>query len=694
MDLSREHEASPDLDGRRASASRTGDDRMAAARERMIDRQLRARGIRSQRVLDAMRAVRRERYLPPELAEFAYADTALPIEQQQTISQPYIVAFMIDALRLDGGERVLEVGTGSGYAAAVLAHVAGDVFTIERHAPLAATARQRLQRDGLTNVHVHHGDGSLGWPEHAPFDAIVVTAGGPSVPRALQQQLAIGGRLVIPIGPDADSQQLVRVTRIAADRYREERLANVRFVPLVGAQAWDGPAVDGAGTAGAERTTPVAPATGTGALRDAIARSAEPFADVDSVDLEPLLRRIGDAKVVLLGEATHGSAEFYRFRDRLSRALIERAGFTIVAAEADWPDATRIDDYVRHRETPRRQWQAFARFPTWMWRNREFAAFVEWLRAHNLELPEQRRVRFAGLDLYALHRSIDAVLHHLDEVDPEAAAVARHRYGCLTPWQHDPAEYGRAVLTGGYRSCEPQVVSMLAELLRQRVDEQRQREQLFDATQNARLVADAERYYRTMYYGSHESWNLRDRHMTDCLHQLLAFHGDGAKAIVWAHNSHVGDARATEMSARDEWNLGQLCREELPAGAVHVVGFGTDHGTVAAASHWDGPMEVKLVQPAHPDSHERVCHDTGIASFVLPLRSPRDPRLPELLAAPRLQRAIGVIYRPETERVSHYFDAELARQFDELVWFDRTAAVEPLPARPLPGVPDTWPFGV
>lgn len=650
-------------------------------REQMVERQVRARGVTSAPVLRAMRTVRREGYVPSYLGEFAYEDSPLPIEAEQTISQPYIVGFMIEAMGLRGGERVLEIGTGSGYAAAVLGEIAGEVYTIERHARLAAIATERLARDGYRNVHVRCGDGTLGWPEMAPFAAIVVAAGGPRVPEALKQQLAIGGRLVIPIGDAAGHQQLVRVTRTGQERWHEVVLANVRFVPLIGAEGWRKPAGE---TVAEPVSTPIA---------NVVAVRAEPFASPENVDLAPLLRRIGQARVVLLGEATHGTAEFYRFRARLTRELVTRHGFTIVAAEADWPDAARVDHYVRDRRVPRGDWQAFARFPTWLWRNREFAAFVDWLRAHNLERPEANRVRFAGLDLYAMHHSIDAVLRHLDEVDPATAAVARQRYGCLVPWQQDPAAYGRAVLTGGYRSCERDVVGMLEDLLTQRLVTLRTAdERWFEALQNARLVAGAENYYRTMYYGSHESWNLRDRHMCDCLQHLIAFHGPQAKIVVWAHNSHVGDARSTEMSARGEWNLGQLCRQEFAKHEVYTLGFGTDHGTVACASYWGGPVEFKAVRTSHVDSYERVCHDSGVANFLLPLREPGILR--EQLSEPRLQRAIGVIYRPETERASHYVHAVLPEQFDEFVWFDKTTAVTPLPTSEVTGMPETWPFGV
>ncbi len=537
-------------------------------RHEMVESQIAARGVSSPRVLNAMRRVRREGYVPSYLGEFAYEDTPLPIEEEQTISQPYIVAFMVEALDLEGHERVLEIGTGSGYAAAVLAEIAAEVFTIERHAKLAELAESRLLRDGYENVHVRHGDGSLGWPDEAPFDAIIVAAGGPEVPASLKEQLAIGGRLVIPVGETVGLQKLVRVTRDSQEDYRRQTLGDVRFVPLVGQEGWK-----------EERTEQLprpTPAAAPRSLPRAIAAAALPLDNIEDASSDGLLERIGDARVVLLGEASHGTSEFYATRARITKELILRKGFDLVAVEADWPDATQIDHFVRDLNVPPAEWQAFARFPTWMWRNAETRAFVDWLRDHNAGIPHDDRVRFAGLDLYSLYTSIDAVLSYLDETDPAAAGLARQRYGCLTPWQKDPASYGRAAVSGEYRSCEPGVVKMLADLLAKRLEYARATgERFFDAVQNARLVTDAERYYRIMYYGSHQSWNLRDRHMFSSLLSLLDFRGPECKAVVWEHNSHIGDARATEMAARGELNVGQLCREQWGDG-VYSIGFGTD----------------------------------------------------------------------------------------------------------------------
>jgi protein-L-isoaspartate(D-aspartate) O-methyltransferase len=669
------------------------------AREQMVARHLRLRGITDPLVLEAFRTVPREAFLPPELAEFAYEDSALPIEEGQTISQPYIVAVTVQALGLTGGERVLEIGAGSGYAAAVLGQVAGQVYTVERIQSLAERAAENLQRAGCHNVHVACHDGTLGWPEHAPYDAIAVAAGGPEVPRALLSQLTIGGRLVIPVGSNTSSQVLIRVVREGEDDYREEPLTGVRFVPLIGAQGWSAP---GSQTpAELSGGSPPAAVLGSRGPITSLAKLVREAADpIDAVDVgvDAFLERVGDARLVLLGESTHGTSEFYEMRARISRALIERHGFGFVAVEADWPDAARVDTYVLGDPArPRPDFEPFSRFPTWMWRNREVDAFVGWLRGHNLQEPERdRRVGFHGLDLYSLFTSIDAVLTYLDDVDPDAAGVARARYGLLTPWQSDPASYGRAVLSGRYESAQDSVVATLVDMLRRRLDyADRDGERFFDAAQNARVVANAERYYRAMYYGSRESWNLRDRHMFDTLSSLLAFYGPESRGIVWEHNSHVGDARATEMGVRGELNVGQLSREAFGE-AAYLVGFSTDHGTVAAASDWGGPMEIKRVRPALEGSYERVFHESGVPAFFLHLRDPRRREVRDELRDPRLERAIGVIYRPETERHSHYFQAVLPEQFDEVVWFDETSAVTPLGStRPVSGgAHDTYPFGV
>jgi len=523
-------------------------------RKQMIDYQLAARGLRDQTVLNAVNAVPREEFVATELVEFAYSDSPLPIAASQTISQPYIVALMTAALELRPQDRALEVGTGSGYAAAVLAEIAQEVYTIERHKILADTARSKLKELGYSNIRVLYGDGTLGWPEFAPFDAIVVAAGAPEVPENLKQQLAIGGRLVIPVGSTLLTQKLLRVRRISEHEYQEEDLGGVRFVPLIGAAGW-------------EDETGVIPAGGQAeaSLPELIYQSSEHFARIEGVNLDNLLERIGDGRLVLLGEASHGTAEFYEMRARITRELIEKKGFNVIAVEADWPDAAHIDHYIHGTSPdPLLESTPFSRFPTWMWANHSVLEFTHWLKAHNekVEASEQQ-VGFDGLDLYSLYSSIEMVLNYLEKVDPETAQVARVRYGCLMPWASDPGMYGQVTITRQYRECEEDVLATLQDLLKKRMDySMADGERFFDAEQNARLVADAERYYRTMYYAENSSWNQRDQHMFDTLRSVLAFRGPESKAVIWEHNSHIGDARATQMSARGEFNIGQLVRQK------------------------------------------------------------------------------------------------------------------------------------
>ncbi|MGJ0508359.1 MAG: erythromycin esterase family protein [Methylocystis sp.] len=404
--------------------------------------------------------------------------------------------------------------------------------------------------------------------------------------------------------------------------------------------------------------------------------------------------RFANARVVLLGEATHGTSEFYRARAAITQTLIARHGFTIVAVEADWPDAARIDGYVRHHAASPRGGDAFSRFPTWMWRNVEVMDCLDWLRGHNAKLPAERRASFHGLDVYSLGASIAAVVGYLERVDPQMAHVARSRYACLTPWQEEPAEYGRAVLRGRQDSCEEKAIEQLVGLLAKRLEYMRDDgEAFFDAAQNARVVQAAEQYYRLMYRGARESWNLRDRHMFATLKAVMAHRGPDAKAVVWAHNSHIGDAAATAMGWSGEFNIGELCRTAFGHDAV-AIGFGTDRGAVAAASDWGGPMEVKTVTPAREDSYEYAFRKTGVARSLTDWRDRRSRALVEALSEPMLERAIGVVYRPETELLSHYFEAVLAEQFDAYVWFEETKPVTPLPVGRPHGAPDTYPFGL
>lgn len=649
-------------------------------RRRMVRNQIAARGIRNEAILSAFGEVPREVFVGEGMDEFAYEDTALPIPSGQTISQPFIIACMFDAAELGAEDRVLEVGAGSGYAAAVLSRIVGQVHAIERHqalAPQAAAARiEHLEYD---NCEILACDGLKGLPEEAPFDAILVSARFDTVPEALKRQLKVGGRLVIPVGEE-DVQQLTAITRTGEEEWTSQAITPVRFVPLLEGVV----AEDGSRSASDHRSMRAKP------LPEAIAQACEPLSAIDDEHFAVAFDRFAGKRIVMLGECSHGTHEFYAARAAITRRLVERHGFTIVAVEGDWPDAAAYHRFIREQEQPEGAKPPFQRFPTWMWRNTVMPPFLSDLREINASLPDGRKVGFYGLDIYNMSGSIEAILAYLDANDPAAAAVARARYGCLHPWQSDPAIYGRMALREGFAECEDAVVRQCRDLLDRALESGGDS---FSAAMNARLVASAERYYRVMYYGGAESWNLRDSHMADTLKHLLDQGGPGSKAVVWAHNSHIGDARATDMGAvRGEHNLGQLARERWGSD-VALVGFGTHTGSVSAASDWDGDREEKAVVPSRHDSYERLCHDSGVERFLLDLTA--DPALSQRLAEPLLERFIGVIYRPETERWSHYSEAVLPRQFDAYCWFDETRALEPLADHEEhEGAADIFPFGL
>jgi erythromycin esterase-like protein len=418
---------------------------------------------------------------------------------------------------------------------------------------------------------------------------------------------------------------------------------------------------------------------------------------------DSLVELFGGCRFALLGEASHGTHEFYQTRAEITERLIREKGFSAVAVEADWPDAYRVNRYVRGREQDADAAGAlssFKRFPAWMWRNADVLDFVAWLRRHNDSIPEtKQKCGFYGLDLYSLHASAHFVIEFLEKVDPDAAKRARHRYSCFENFGEDSQAYGYAASFGLSKSCEDEVVGQLVEMQRRAADLASrdghvESDGFFVAEQNARLVKNAERYYRAMFGSRVSSWNLRDQHMVETLDALVKYLGPSAKVVIWAHNSHLGDARATEMGRRGELNVGQLVRQRHGKSAA-LLGFTTYTGTVTAASDWDGPAERKRVRPALSGSYERFFHDTGINNFLLTLRG--FDALSDVLNQELIERAIGVIYLPETERLSHYFLARLAEQFDAVIHLDETRATEPLERTSqweAGELPETFPFAV
>ncbi|HEY0462042.1 MAG TPA: erythromycin esterase family protein [Pyrinomonadaceae bacterium] len=436
---------------------------------------------------------------------------------------------------------------------------------------------------------------------------------------------------------------------------------------------------------------------------DLIREKAVPLSGAGDVTDE-ILALVGDARFVLIGEASHGTHEFYKYRAAITKRLIAEKDFAAVAVEADFPDAYRINRFVRGEGSDRTAEDAlgeFQRFPLWMWRNTEVLEFVEWLKNHNDPLGMGEKVGFYGIDLYSLHSSMAAVLKYLEAVDKEAANRARYRYSCFNAFGEDGQHYGYAASFDVSKSCEDEAVNQLMDLRQKAFNYMNRdgfvaRDEYFFAEQNARLVINAEEYYREMFRGRVSSWNLRDRHMAETL-AALAAHLESQqippKIVVWAHNSHLGDASATDMQQRGEWNVGQLIREQF-AGETINIGFTTFTGTVTATDNWDEPARLKRVREGLNNSYERLFHQAEIPRFFLNLR---DEETRGAFRGQLLERAIGVIYRPETERASHYFYADLPRQFDGVIHFDVTRALEPLDQAASwthADVPETYPEGI
>jgi erythromycin esterase-like protein len=420
---------------------------------------------------------------------------------------------------------------------------------------------------------------------------------------------------------------------------------------------------------------------------------------------DEILNLVGDARFVLIGEASHGTHEFYKYRAEITKKLITEKNFSAVAVEADFPDAYRINRFVRGAgsdKTAEESLSDFQRFPLWMWRNTEVLDFVEWLKTHNDNFGVNEKIGFYGIDLYSLHASMDAVLKYLETVDAEAARRARYRYSCFEAFGEDAQHYGYAASFDLSKSCETEAVNQLVDLQKKAFNYMNRdgfvaRDEYFYAEQNARLVINAEEYYREMFRGRVSSWNLRDRHMAETIAALAAHletQNLAPKIVVWAHNSHLGDARATDMQARGEWNVGQLVRERFPRETINL-GFTTFAGTVTATTDWDEPAQLKRVREGLNNSYERLFHQVRIPAFFLNLR---DEEIKNAFDKPLLERAIGVIYRPETERVSHYFAADLPRQFDGVIHFDASRALEPLDRvaswTHAADAPETFPEGI
>ncbi|HUQ47703.1 MAG TPA: erythromycin esterase family protein [Gemmatimonadaceae bacterium] len=408
------------------------------------------------------------------------------------------------------------------------------------------------------------------------------------------------------------------------------------------------------------------------------------------------MEAIGDSRYVLLGEATHGTSEFYTWRTEISRRLITEKGFSFIAVEGDWPDCYAVDRFVKGlgADSAQKMLHAFSRWPTWMWANREIVDLVNWMSIHNERSPSTKQVGFYGLDVYSLWDSMHSVMDYLQHIDPELARAAQRAYSCFEPYDEDVHEYARATALVP-TSCEDDAVRMLA-ALRSKASELKEdgADAYFNAEQNALITQNAELYYRTMVRGGPGSWNVRDNHMVETLERLMKHHGPDAKGIVWEHNTHVGDARFTDMARSGMVNVGQLVRQAHDREGVFLAGFGTHHGSVIAGKEWGAPMEEMKVPDAKEGSYEHAIDQAEVGDSLF-IFDRDDEAAHEHLLEPRGHRAIGVVYDPRTEHWGNYVPTILPQRYDAFLYIEETKAVDPLHMAVLVDgePPETYPSG-
>lgn len=415
-------------------------------------------------------------------------------------------------------------------------------------------------------------------------------------------------------------------------------------------------------------------------------------------DLDPLFDRIGDARIVMLGEASHGTHEYYTWRMHISKWLIENKGFNFIAVEGDWPDCYRLNRFIKGYEkttkTAFEVLQTFNRWPTWMWANWETVALADWMYKHNKEIAPHKRAGFYGLDVYSLWESMESIMQYLEKTDPAALKVAHEAFRCFEPYRKEEGHsYARASRLVP-ELCEREVVHLLQKIRERLPSYNTDHENVFSAEQNALIAVNAEKYYRAMIKGGPHSWNVRDRHMADTLDRLLKFHGEDSKVIVWEHNTHVGDARATDMSEEGMFNIGELARLQHQNKGVVLVGFGSYKGSVMAGRNWGAAMQAMPLPEARKGSWEYFLHAAGKSRNKLLLMN--DFQGSDLFMENHIgHRAVGVVYNPHYEQYGNYVPTIVPLRYDAFIFLDETNALHPLHLEPHGHqVPETYPFGV
>lgn len=412
-------------------------------------------------------------------------------------------------------------------------------------------------------------------------------------------------------------------------------------------------------------------------------------------DLRPLIEEIKDKRIIMLGEATHGTHEYYTWRAKISKLLMEEHGFDFVAVEGDWPSCYELNRHVKNYEDAEavtgKVFKQFDRWPSWMWANWEVYEWAVWLKEFNKALPLPKRKGFYGIDVYSLWESLEAMMDYLRVEDHDAFETASQAMRCFEPFRGgDGQKYAMSTRLVP-KGCSEEVSQLLSEIRKNAPNYNSDREHAFSTQQNAIVIKNAEKYYRIMASGSDSTWNMRDKHMMDTLSRLMEFHGKAAKGIVWAHNTHIGDASYTDMKDQGLYSIGELARREYGKDKVSLVGFGSYQGTVLAGRFWGSPPEKMILPEGQVNSWEELCHQAGAQFHInceyLKLNPALHRRIPH--------RAVGVVYNPKVEQHGNYVPTVIPERYDHFLFFNETKALHQIDISvELAKTPETYPFGV
>jgi erythromycin esterase-like protein len=406
-----------------------------------------------------------------------------------------------------------------------------------------------------------------------------------------------------------------------------------------------------------------------------IKNNALPIRGID--DLQPLLEEINGVQYVLLGESSHGTSDYYKIRAELTKKFIVEKGFTFIAVEGDWPACQEVNRFIKgyssNYSDAREVLRSFNRWPTWMWANEELIDLIQWLKTYNQALPSDQKVGFYGVDVYSLWESMEEILGYLKSINSPDLEAAKRAFACFEPFNREPQMYGVSASLYS-EGCRDEVIKLLRDIVYNKKKYVSSEESQLNLEVNAIVTANAENYYRTMVLNDNESWNIRDRHMVEVIKKISDFYGTAAKGIIWEHNTHVGDARATDMADEGLVNVGQLIREQIGEEKVFIVGFGTHHGTVIAADAWGADFERMVVPPAADGSWEDLMFRAGPFDKLLIFNEENR----KLFKGRNGHRAIGVVYDPRYEHYGNYVPSVMSQRYDAFIFINSTNALQPL----------------